>query len=132
MKEKSFEDIVNRLKQYKIDEKFDMVAAIAHGGIVPGYLTAGHLKLPLEFIWINFRDENNAENKRAPELLKPINFEYSGKRILLVDDRSKTGSTLNFAKTVLEGAEYIKSFVFNGPADYTLFDEDCFIQPWNI
>lgn len=132
MKEKSFEDITGKLKLFKPEESFDLVVAIAHGGIVPGYLAANHLKLPLEFIRINYRDDSNDPVRKNPELLKHIDFDYAGKKILLVDDRSNTGSTLEFAKQVLKDAAQIKTMVINGRADYIMFDEDCFFMPWNI
>lgn len=132
MKEKSFEDITNKLKLFKPEEDFDLVVAVAHGGIVPGYLIAGHLKLPIEFVWINFRDEHNNPQRKSPAIVKPIEFDATGKNILLVDDRSNTGVTLEFAKTILKDAALVKTMVINGRADYVLFDEDCFGMPWNI
>ncbi|MBP7434248.1 hypothetical protein KA996_11965 [bacterium] len=65
-----------------------------------------------------------------PELIQPIEFSYSGKKILVVDDRSKTGATLQKAKELLAGAALVKTFAVNGKADYSLFDEPCFKMPW--
>lgn len=132
MKEKSFEDITGKLKQLNPGENFDLAIAISRGGIVPGYLAARHLKLPLEFIHVNYRDESNNPLRKNPELLKPIDFEFAGKKILLIDDRSNTGATLEFVRNLLKDAALIKTMVINGRADYVLFDEDCFLMPWNI
>jgi uncharacterized protein len=64
--------------------------------------------------------------------LEQINFDVQGKTILLVEDRVKTGNTLNYAKDLLleAGAKYIKTFAVNGKADYCLYDELCFRFPW--
>ena len=132
MKEKSFTDIAGKLKGFRFEDKFDLVAGIANGGIVPAYMTAHYLKLPLEFLWINFRDDNNNPHHQSPILLRPVSFEFANKSILLVDDRANSGQTMNFAKSQLIGASLLKGFVINGKADYSLFDEDCFEEPWNI
>ncbi len=56
-----------------------------------------------------------------PKLLSPVDFEYRGKRILLVEDRIKTGTTIEYAKKLLDGAAVVKTFAVNGNADYALF-----------
>lgn len=57
-----------------------------------------------------------------------------GKRekILLVEDRVKTGTTLNYARQLLlgAGAAVVKTFAVNGNADYCLYNEMCFRFPW--
>jgi len=67
-----------------------------------------------------------------PQLVCPINFDYVDKKILLVDDRIKTGSTIIFAKQLLNEAKLIKTFVVNGNADYALYNETCFRFPWIV
>jgi xanthine phosphoribosyltransferase len=62
--------------------------------------------------------------------MEEIRFNVSGKRILLVEDRVKTGATLSYAKELLSGAALVKTFAVNGKADYSLFDETCFPFPW--
>jgi xanthine phosphoribosyltransferase len=68
----------------------------------------------------------------SPQLLSPINFDYKNKTILLVEDRIKTGATLQFAKLLLHGAKEIKTFAVNGKADYSLYNEACFRFPWLV
>lgn len=65
-----------------------------------------------------------------PQLLAPVDFNFKGKSILLVDDRIKTGATIKLARELLKEARCIKTFAVNGTADYALFDETCFKFPW--
>ena len=55
---------------------------------------------------------------------------FEGKRILLVEDRIKTGTTIKYAQQLLAGAAEIKTFAVNGNADYCLYNESCFKFPW--
>jgi xanthine phosphoribosyltransferase len=64
--------------------------------------------------------------------MSPVDFDFAGKRLLLVDDRIKTGSTIQFAKEILQDAAVIKTFAVNGNADYALYNEACFRFPWII
>jgi len=64
--------------------------------------------------------------------LKPIDFEFKNKKILLVDDRIKSGSTIKLARELLKEAALIKTFAVNGNADYPLYHETCFRFPWII
>ena len=65
-----------------------------------------------------------------PKLLSGIDFEFKGKRILLVDDRVKIGTTLEFAKGLLSEALFVKTIAVKGIADYCLYNEACFRFPW--
>lgn len=132
MKEKSFTDIAGKIRRLKFNDSFDMVVGIASGGIVPAYMIAAHLKTPLEFIWINFRNIENIPQRESPILVKPISFVFENKSILLVDDRIQSGKTLEYTRSLLKTARSVKTFSINGKADYYLFDEECFTEPWNI
>ena len=79
---------------------------------------------------INLRDEYQHPKYDVPQLLAPVDFDFKGKNILLVDDRIKTGSTIRLARELLKDACSIKTFAVNGTADYALFDETCFKFPW--
>lgn len=131
MDQKSLEEIVSRIKRLQFSSKFDLVVGIGNGGIVPAYFLHSYLKLPIEFIWINFRDEIHKPKTAKPVLLRPLNFDTKGKKILLVDDRSNSGATIALAKEVLKDAKSISTFVINGKADYSLFNEECFTMPWD-
>ncbi len=127
---KSMQEIKNKIKSLNIDEDFDIIVAIANGGIIPAALLNQKLNKRIELLYINRRDENNNVVYETPKLLSSLNFEVKNKRILLVDDRNKTGTTLNYAKSLLKGAKVVKTFVVNGQADYNLYDEACFKFPW--
>ncbi|MDR1146768.1 MAG: hypothetical protein LBK71_11635 [Verrucomicrobiales bacterium] len=132
MAAKSFEDIHRRLREIDIPESFDLLVAIASGGIIPGALLNERLRLPFDLLHINFRDADHAPRGPQPVLLRPLGFDCAGKRVLLADDRVKTGTTIAFARHLLSAARAIKTFAINGSADYALFNEDCFRMPWRI
>lgn len=129
MKQISFKQIVNKIKKIKF-EKFDVVVAIGKGGIIPASLIADKLKLDVFVLWLNFRDENNKPKYKNPKLTKKFNIKLKSKRILIVDDVSRTGKTLEKAKNILKGNK-VKAFVLNGKADYNLFNsKECVRFPW--
>ncbi len=132
MDTKNLNDIIVRVQELHFAEKFDLIVAIARGGLFPAALIQQKLQVDLEAIWLNLRDENQQPQHDSPQLVKPINFAYEGKSILLVDDRSRTGQTFEKAKELLKGAKSIKTCVVNGKADYPLFDENCFRFPWRL
>jgi xanthine phosphoribosyltransferase len=132
MNDKSFEAVKLRLEEIAFEEPFDLIVAIANGGIVPAALLNQKLGLDLQLLKLNLRDSHQRQLYDKPRLLEQINFDVQGKTILLVEDRVKTGNTLNFAKNLLleAGAKTIKTFAVNGKADYCLYDELCFRFPW--
>ena len=132
MEQKTFSEIMQRFADIRFDENFDLIVAIANGGIVPAGIINQKMNTEIEILHINFRDDLQQPKYSTPQLLKPIDFEYLGKKILLVDDRIKTGSTIDVAKKLLEGAQLIKTFAVNGNADYALYNESCFRFPWII
>lgn len=132
MQIKAIEEIIQKINNIEFVEKFDMIVAIANGGIIPAAMLNQKLKINFNIITINFKDENQQVIYKEPKLLSAINFQYIGQKILLVDDRVKSGATLETAKQLLIGVELIKTFAVNGKADYNLYDENCFIFPWNL
>ena len=132
MNEHTFSEVMERFVNIEIDETFDIVVAIANGGIVPAAIINQRLNCDFQTIKINLRDVNQKPKFDEPKLLSPIDFEFKDKKILLVDDRIKTGSTIKLAKELLKEAKLIRTFAVNGTADYALFDEMCFRFPWII
>ncbi len=132
MEVKPLEEIIGKLGQLQFDPRLNLIVGIANGGIVPAYLVHGYLNLPMEFLWINFRDETHKPKTATPLQTKPLNFNPEGESILLVDDRSNSGATLRLAADLLTGAAMIKTLVVNGKAHYSLFNEDCFAMPWDL
>ena len=129
---KSFEEVLERFRNIPIPEEFDLIVAIANGGIVPAAILNQRLNKTVHLLYINLRDEFQRPKYDTPQLLQPVDFEYKGKRILLVDDRIKTGSTITLARQLLSEAQYIRTFAVNGNADYALYNEACFPFPWNL
>jgi hypoxanthine phosphoribosyltransferase len=127
---RTFDELLNRFRDIEIEEKFDLIVAVANGGIVPAGIINQRLNLEVQVIRINLRDEFQQPKYDAPRLLAPVEFEFKDKKILLVDDRIKTGSSIRLAKEILQDAALIKTFAVNGNADYALFNESCFRFPW--
>ncbi len=127
---KTFEMVMQRFREITFKEQFDMIVAIANGGIIPAAILNQRLNLRMELLRINLRDPSQKPLFERPQLVSPIDFDIKGKTILLVEDRIKTGATVNFAIDLLYDAREIKTFAVNGKADYSLYDEECFKFPW--
>jgi uncharacterized protein len=132
MSAKTFDDVRQRFEDFSFEENFDLIVAVANGGIVPAALLNQRLGLDMQLLKINLRDKFQKPLYDKPRLLEEIRFDVQDKTILLVEDRVKTGTTLNYAKELLQeaGAKAVKTFAVNGKADYCLYDEMCFRFPW--
>jgi xanthine phosphoribosyltransferase len=132
--EKDFNEILERIRTIELPEDFDAVVAIANGGTLPAELIRQKLDIELFLLKINLRDSNHVPVHSQPVLLHPIDFEVKNKRFLLVEDRIKTGKTVEFAKRLLleKGAVLVKTLAVNGAADYSLYNESCFRFPWRL
>ncbi len=126
----NFTDISQRLKQMSLPE-VDMVVGIATGGTVPASLAAYQLDRPLVMLRINYRAEDNTPQHEAPLLIFSQGIPQERCRILLVDDVSVTGQTLNLAKKLLSEHDVL-TFVLKGQGDYVAFPEiaSCVQWPW--
>lgn len=111
--------------------KVDMVVGIANGGIVPASLIAFHLQKELEIVRFNYRDASNTPRYDTPQLLKDWKKNPSGKRILLVDDVSVSGKTLEAARKLFSES-MVTTCVMKGKADICAFPaiETCVNWPW--
>lgn len=128
---KTFEEIKEKFASIEFDETFDLIVAIANGGIIPAAIVNQRLNIEMQLLKINWRDPQQQPKYDAPKLLSPVDFDIKNKNILLVEDRVKTGATLEFAKKLLEKERaLVKTFAVNGPADYSLYNEACFKFPW--
>lgn len=129
---KTMDEVMARFRAIRFEEDFDMIVAIANGGIVPAGIINQRLQKEVHLLRINLRDEYQHPKYDAPKLLTPIDFDFKDKSILLVDDRIKSGSTIRLACELLKEARLIRTFAVNGTADYALFDEACFKFPWIV
>src|SRR5690554_6643799 len=132
LREKSFEEVLQRFRDITFNETFDIIVAIANGGIIPAAIINQRLNTGVELLKINLRDPHQIPKYDSPKLVSPIDFDFRDKTILLVEDRIKTGATVNYALELLNEAKQIKTFAVNGKADYSLYDEECFKFPWII
>ncbi|MDR3189257.1 MAG: phosphoribosyltransferase [Prevotellaceae bacterium] len=130
MQAKTFDEVLEKFRRVAFAEKFDMVVAVANGGIIPAAIINQRLGVEIQLLRINLRDDNQQPRYEHPKLLSPVDFEFKGKTILVVDDRVKTGASLALARELLQGATLIKTFAVNGSADYALYNEECFKFPW--
>ena len=130
MNNKLWEEIAGKIMDIKFEETFDVIVAIANGGIIPAVLLHQKLKIPVELLKLSYRDSSHKPLYDAPKLVTPIQFDVKGKKIILVEDRVKTGATLEYARQLLNEAAIVKTFAVNGKSDYSLFDEACFTFPW--
>jgi hypoxanthine phosphoribosyltransferase len=127
----TFTEISERLRSMELPET-DLVIGIGTGGIVPASLVAFHLGCELHIITLNYRDESNTPRYEKPIVINmPEMPSLEGKRILLVDDVSVSGKTLNEALLHFQDLN-IKTLTMKGKADYVLFPEvkDCVKWPW--
>lgn len=134
MRYKSFEEVLSRFENIVFDEEFDLLVAIANGGIIPAAILNQKLDIEIQLLKLHLRDALQKQLFDRPQLLEEIKFDVAGRKILLVEDRVKTGTTLNYARALLEdaGAASVRTFAVNGKADYCLYDELCFRFPWRI
>jgi hypoxanthine phosphoribosyltransferase len=132
MNRKSFEEVLQRFREIEFNESFDMIVAIANGGIIPVAILNQRLNREIYLLKINLRDPFQQPKYDTPRLVSPIDFDFHDKRILLVEDRIKTGATVKFAIDLLQGAREVKTFAVNGNADYALYNEACFKFPWIV
>jgi len=130
--DKTFDEVLDRIREIEFIDTFDMVVAIANGGIIPAAMVNQKLGCEFHLLKLNLRDAMQNKLYDKPKLLADIDFDYTGKCILLVDDRVKTGTTLQCAKELLSDAALIKTLAVNGNADYCLYNESCFRFPWIV
>ena len=132
MEVKALDELMIRFREIEFQEEFDLIVAIANGGIIPAAILNQRLGVEFQILKINLRDVNQKPKYENPRLLSPIDFQFKDKTLLLVEDRIKTGATINFAIELLKEAKTVKTFAVNGNADYALYNENCFKFPWNL
>lgn len=127
----TFSDIAQAIRGADLPE-CDLVVGIGRGGIVPACLVAYELQRPLHVAWYNYRDDHNRPRHDAPRLMRPSVLPARARKILLVDDVSVTGKTLEQAGAALCGRE-VTTLVLKGSANIVLFPhiQSCVAWPWN-
>ncbi|WP_194774662.1 aldo/keto reductase [Pararhodonellum marinum] len=129
----SLKTIQQRLNSYPIPGT-DLVIGIGRGGTIPAKMVAEKMGRKLYIIDVNYRDDENIPQRELPEVLVSLEIPIEkGSKILLVDDVSVTGKTLETVKERLEDYK-VTTFVFKGKADHVLFPEinTCVEWPWKM
>ncbi len=82
---------------------------------------------------INFRAQDNSPRHERPLLLAPLPDLSDLHHILLVDDVSVTGRTLELAKAHL-CQQQVTTLVLKGQGDFVIFPEvaACVNWPWQV
>ncbi len=126
----SFKQISERLKTITFPE-IDVVIGIGSGGVPAATMVAYHLSAELQVMTLNYRDEQNNPRYEIPKVIQKPQWRLEGKRILLVDDVSVSGKTMDAALEQLPGLD-VKTCAMKGKADFVLFPEikDCVQWPW--
>ena len=126
----AFKEITERLKSIDFP-RFDVVIGIGSGGVPAATMLAYHLNTELVVMTLNYRDEQNNPRYESPKVLHKPEWDLAGKRILLVDDVSVSGKTMDAALEQLPGLN-VKTCAMKGKADFVLFPEikDCVKWPW--
>ena len=111
---------------------FDLVVGIERGGVLPAYLASRWLEVPMASMRIRFRDDSHKPLSEEPTLIRGLDRDVTGLRILLADDVGNTGATLRRAAAELRGAE-VTTLVISGNADISLFGphDRCIRWPWD-
>ena len=131
MRDLQFTEISKKLKVYPFPI-FDIVVGIKRGGLVPAMLIAHQFDYELRLISFNYRDESNDPRYPEPLFLSgSLEDLPKDKKILLVDDVSVSGKTLEAVKKLLNGYN-VTTFVLKGKADHTLYTDikECVNWPW--
>ncbi len=126
-----FQEIADVIRHLALPS-FDLVVGIGRGGAVPASLIAYKLDCPLVVARFNYRDDDNQPRHDAPVLLMPAAVPEGVRRVLIVDDVSVTGKTMEAAKKLFDGYD-VTTLVMKGRADHVLFPEirSCVNWPWN-
>jgi hypoxanthine phosphoribosyltransferase len=137
VEEFTFHSIFYSLKKIKIQFNFDIIVGIARGGIIPSSILSFIYEKELFLLWLNLYGEGMPPERahEKPKLIRPFDYDVSGKRVLLVDDLSRSGETIKFAKEILlkKGASEVKSLVLVGKGDYSLEEfKGCVKFPWKF
>ena len=125
-------DVMMAAIREKVSAEYDLVVGIERGGVLPAYLAARWLDVPLATLRISFRDDSHQPMTSEPALVRGLDEDVRGRRILLADDVGNTGATLRRAAREMAGAE-VTTLVISGNADISLFGphDRCIRWPWD-
>ncbi|MEG1935095.1 MAG: phosphoribosyltransferase, partial [Rikenellaceae bacterium] len=82
--EYNFETIKKLISEFEFSEDFDMVVAVANGGIIPAAMINQKLGKEFNIIKISLRDSAQKPMFDEPRLVSQVTFDPFGKSLLLV------------------------------------------------
>jgi hypoxanthine phosphoribosyltransferase len=127
----TFERIATAIQDIVVPD-VDVVVGIARGGIVPASLLGYRLGCGLVTMSVNYRDDDNRPRHDEPVIYGPASLPDDVQSVLLVDDVSVSGATLEIARGALPGCR-VTTLVLKGRADIVVFPDisTCVNWPWN-
>jgi hypoxanthine phosphoribosyltransferase len=132
----SFQEMMDSIPWSSLSEfSPDIIIAVERGGLVLGALISSRLKSEFLTIHASLYDDSKPAKQihEQPKISGNIFPALRGKKILIVDDVSNTGKTLDAVREKVKsmGAQEIRSFVYAGEADYSCRSfEKCLVFPW--
>lgn len=122
----------------KASFKLDAVVGVAHGGVFVGGALASALRV--EFFPVRITRRSRDSNQRTPpRLYGEMPKELKGRKILVVDDVSASGDTLDLANELLEkvGAKDVRNATLIARADgfrpdfAAITTDEFYVFPWD-
>lgn len=75
MNVKTFEEVRQRFLEITFEERFDLIVAVANGGIIPAAMLNQRLNLDMQLLKLHLRDADQKQLYDRPRLLEEIRFE---------------------------------------------------------
>jgi hypoxanthine phosphoribosyltransferase len=124
-------DYVHKLAQKieKSKESFDVIVAIARGGVTVGHMLSDFLSTPLaSFTMTSYK---GFEKQEKPYISYELKTTLTDKKVLLVDELSDTGASFTHGKEYIEslGANVKTAAIFI--REYTKFIPDYYVKEAN-
>jgi hypoxanthine phosphoribosyltransferase len=128
----SLAEVEQRLRALPLPD-VEAVVAIERGGLAPAQIAASILQRSLFKLRVSYRDDSNEPMFEEPRLVARSQIPCaSGADVLLVDDVSVTGATMERARRELSSLT-VTTLVLKGSADHVAFPEiqGCVAWPWS-
>ena len=105
MRELSFQDIKKRIEQIPLPG-VDLIIGIADGGVIPAALVAAKTDGNIRILRLSYRGDDNKPIHASPVITGEIEIPPDIDNILIVDDVSVSGKTLDAVKKDLVGIRW--------------------------